>query len=261
MNIEQQAEDLINDIKITIPISPTDICRKISDSGFIVQYKEADIDNRNFLGISVGDTSKASIVVNKNIGLKSRKMFTAAHEIAHVVLHIMTGKQSKFQCTSADLEKNTQDNANFEYEANQFASALLMPSHLIQDDINKNDLSWKLISDIANKCCTSLEATARRVVKLSKEHCALLIHQNDKPWIPIKSPSWSWYLQNPQLPSLDYCNYKDLTDCLEECDLLDWDIENINSNEYQCKYSSIHFQNESTDKIMTLLLLEEKDEK
>lgn len=66
----------------------------------------------------------------------------------------------------------------------------------------------------------------------------------------------SWYLKNPQFPDLDYCDYDDLTDNMEECNLSDWDIDNINTSECQCKYSSIHFQNDNIDKVMTLLLLE-----
>lgn len=257
MNIEQQAEDLIKDIGIVIPVCPQEVCKKLSDDNFTLNYKETHISNDGFLGISSGNKFEATIVVNKNITFDSRKLFTAAHEIGHVVLHIMTEKQSEFQCTNSDLKKGDKDNAVFEYEANQFAGALLMPSHLIRDDINKNDLSWQLVGDIAVRCKTSLEATARRVITLSKEPCVLLIHQNNKPWNPVKSPSWSWYFKNPQFPDLDYCDYENLTADMEDCDLSDWDIENINNDEYQCKYSSIHFQNDSVNKIMTLLLLEE----
>lgn len=250
---EKQAEDLIQDLGIALPISPINVCELISTNESKVQYQEKQFNSLDICGVSIGDTSQATISVNNNIELDTRKLFTAAHEIGHVVLHIQTGKQ--FECHNSDLYGN---NNLFEKEANQFASALLMPSFLIQDDINRNDLSWQLVKDIANKCQTSLEATARRVTSLSKEPCALLIHQNDKPWYPIKSSHWCWYLEKVQFPDqLYYCDYEDLTDNMEECNLSDWDIDNINSDEYQCKYSSIHFQDNNIDKVMTLLLLEE----
>lgn len=258
MNIEKHVDDLIKDVGIAVPISPTRVCEQISDYNFSVEYKEEEMSNNNFLGISLGCASKATILVNSNIDFAPRKLFTAAHEIGHVVLHIMTGKQSEFQCTNNDLTTTDKKNKMFEYEANIFASALLMPKHLIQNDINRNDLSWKLVSDITNKCKTSLEATARRIVSLSKEPCILLIQQNHTPWHPIKSPHWPWFVTNPQFPDqLDYCDYDNLTDAMEECSLSDWGIEKIDAGEYQCKYSSIHFKGDRVDKIMTLLLLEE----
>lgn len=253
-NSEKQAEELIQDLGIVLPISPINVCELISTNESKVNYQEKQFNSLDICGVSMGDISQATISVNSNIELDTRKLFTAAHEIGHVVLHIQTGKN--FECNNNDLQE---DNKQFEKEANQFASALLMPGFLIQDDINNNDLSWQLVKNIANKCKTSYEATARRIISLSKEPCALLIHQNNKPWYPIKSSHWPWYLGKVQFPDqLDYCHYEDLTDNMEECNLSDWDIDNIENDEYQCKYSSIHFQDDSVDRIMTLLFLEER---
>ncbi len=52
-------------------------------------------------------------------------------------------------------------------------------------------------------------------------------------------------------------NYNDIPDTMEKCSLTDWGIENINSDEYQCYYSSIHYSNSGVDKIMSLLYLED----
>lgn len=261
MNVEQKAETLVQDIGISIPISPINVCQQISTHDFQVEYLEKRFKSSGFCGISIGDTCQAKIMINSSIEPKTRKLFTAAHEIAHVVLHIITGKKSESKCTSKDLNTNENNNKTSEYEANRFASALLMPSHLIQDDIKYNNLSWQLISNITNKCQTSLEATARRVVSLSKEHCVLLIQSNNTPWQPIKSPSWRPYLNKQLFPKhLDYCDYKSLTGTMEECDLSDWNINGFNSDEYSCKYSSINYQDKATDKIMTLLLLEERND-
>ncbi len=253
INPEKHAEELMIDLGIKIPISPTNVCKLISVNEFKVQYQEKPLNSCDICGISVGDTSQAKILVNSNIQLDTRKLFTAAHEIGHVILHMQAGND--FECNNSDLGRGGN---SLEKEANQFASALLMPSFLIQKDIDRNDLSWQLVKNIAKNCQTSLEATARRIISLSKEPCALLIHKDGKPWTPVKSPHWQWFIGKQQFPDLDYCDYKDTTGEMEECDLLDWDIENISSDEYQCKYSSIHFQDDSVDKIMTLLLLEEK---
>ena len=260
MSPEQQAEELIRDLGITIPISPMSVCESISTNEFKVKYKERRLNSPDIFGISVGDTSQATILVNNSIQSDKRKLFTAAHEIGHVILHIQTGKKPESECNSSDLKENNASNKQLEKEANQFAGSLLMPRFLIQDDIQRNNLGWELIKIIANKCNTSLEATARRVIGLSKEHCALLVQNNGTPWTPVKSCSWSWYLPPAPFPedTLDCGDYSDLSRKMEECDLTDFGIENINSDEYQCFYSSIYHPGHS--RIMTLLRLEEKSE-
>ncbi len=139
---EQQAEEIIKYFNINIPISPSDVCQKLSSENYNICYEEKDgFVSPDILGMSAGTDSQAKILVNANIRPITRKLFTAAHEIGHVILHIQTGKKSKSECDAEDIQRKGDSNANFETEANQFASALLMPKFLIQDDIRKNDLS------------------------------------------------------------------------------------------------------------------------
>lgn len=248
--IDSKAREILQEMQFnTLPINPIKVAKQ---SSIAVQAKPDTYSGVSGMLIKKGDNF--GIMHATHIKNKGFQNFSIAHELGHYYLdgHIENILTDNIHTSDASLASTN----IYEQEANYFASALLMPSFLIQDDINRNDLSWQLVSNIANQCNTSLEATARWVIALSKEPCALLIHQNDKPWYPIKSPHWLWYLEKVQFPDqLDYCNNKDLTDNMEECKLLDWDINNIDDSEYQCKYSSIHFQNDK--KTMTLLLLEE----
>ncbi len=252
--IEKTAKEVLQNIQFnTLPISPIKIAEKIN---IAVRAKPSTSYGVSGMLIKKGDNF--GIMYATHIKNKGFQNFSIAHELGHYYLdgHVENILTNGIHYSDIDSQAN-----KYEQEANYFASVLLMPSHLMQDDIRRNDLSWQLASDIANKCQTSLEAAARRIVSLSQEHCALLIQQNNKLWHPIKSNSWSRYLNNPQFPGqLDYCDYENLTNDMEECSLSDWDINNILANEYQCQYSSIHYKDNKIDKIMTLLLLEEKDD-
>lgn len=251
--IESKVKEILQDMQFnTLSICPIKIAEK---ANITIQAKPGTSTGVSGMFIKNGDNF--GIMYATHIENQGFQNFSIAHELGHYYLdgHIENILTDGIHTSDEKLSSTN----IYEQEANYFASVLLMPSHLIQDNINQNDLSWQLVKNISENCKTSLEATARRVIALSKEPCALLIHKNNKPWNPIKSLSWSWYLENPQFPDLDYCDYENLTNYMEECDLSDWNIVNRNNDEYQCKYSSIHFENDSVDKIMTLLLLEEKD--
>ncbi len=247
--IDSKVKEILQDMQFnTLPINPIKIAKKANIS---VRKKPDTVRGASGMLIKNGDNF--GIMYATHIENKGFQNFSIAHELGHYYLdghieNILTDGMHSSDVGS--LSTNI-----YEQEANYFASALLMPSSLIQKDIDRNDLSWKLVNDIMDNCKTSLEATARRIISLSKEPCALLIHKDGKPWTPVKSPHWQWFIGKQQFPDLDY--YEDTTGEMEKCDLSDWDIENISSDEYQCKYSSIHFKNDSVDKIMTLLLLEE----
>lgn len=247
--INTKAREILQETQSnTLPISPITIAEKANIS---VQAKPDTERGVSGMLIKSGDNFGIMYATHiKNAGFQN---FSIAHELGHYYLdgHIENILTDGVHASDERLSSTNE----YEQEANYFASALLMPDCLIQNDIKINDLSWQLIRNISNKCQTSLEATARRVVGLSKEPCALLIHRDHIPWVPIKSSHWLWFLGKVPFPGqLDYCDYESLSDTMDECNLIDWGIENINSDEYQCKYSSICFKRGKT-RIMTLLLL------
>lgn len=251
--IDSKVREILQEMQFKKP--PIDPIKVAERANIVVKEKPSASNGVSGMLIKNGDNF--GIMYATHIQNEGFQNFSIAHELGH---YYLDGHIENILTDNIHTSDASPISANiYEQEANYFASVLLMPGFLIQDDINNNDLSWQLIKNIANHCKTSCEATARRIVSLSREPCALLIHQNNKPWYPIKSYHWSWYLGKVQFPDqLDYCDYEYLTDNMEECNLSDWDIDNINDGEYQCKYSSIHFQSDSVDKIMTLLLLEER---
>jgi len=105
-NAEYEAEELIKNFDITIPIDPKNVCDKISSESLRIEYIEQEITTENVCGISFETNDGAMIIINSKITLPARRLFTAAHELGHVILHIQTGKQNKSECSSHDLREN-----------------------------------------------------------------------------------------------------------------------------------------------------------
>ncbi len=254
-----EAERLLEDLDLKqIPVIPEVVCEAMSSSSKIT-INEQSMSSEGFHGISIGDSYGAAILINEAISNPHRKRFTAAHEIGHVHLHIQTNQQSEFQCTATDISSNNSKNSDFEKEANEFASSLLMPASIISPDIQKNDLSWALIENIQKRCDVSLEAAARRVIALSKDTCCLIIHKQNEMWTPIKSASFNTYLSKQTFPhdlhtNTDTGGIDLLPDELDECDFSDWNFPD-KACTGQLFYSSIH--NSEFNRTMTLLLHEE----
>jgi len=258
---EAEAEQLVEDFGLSLPIKPKELCEQISTDDLSVNYSEESFQSLDICGLSIQHGNKVKVVVNSNINTLGRKNFTAAHEIGHVILHIQTGEQSEFQCTKNDLYGSQGKNIDFEKEANQFASSLLMPKSLIHKQIKKNDLSWKLIQELSKKCASSLEATARRVITISNEMCALIIHKKGEMWTPIRSPSFTVYVDSIPFPNnletAPDIPVEDIPDYLNECDTIDWILNKKNLPD-TIYYSSV--RNDEFDRTMTLLIVPEIDE-
>ena len=257
-----EAEQLIEDFGLMLPIKPREVCEQVSTKEVEVEYSEILFDSEDICGLSIGNGQKIKVVINSGINNSGRRNFTGAHEIGHVVLHIQKNIQSEFSCTNHDISNANKTNSIYEKEANAFASSLLMPKYLLGKAVLRNDLTWALIQDLAIKCKTSLEAAARRVIKLSDESCALVIHKKGEMWAPIRSASFNGYIDtidfpkglvtNPDEPGSGYPDY------LNECDATDWFRDKKKLPEI-IQYLSIY--NELYDRRMTLIVVpEEEDE-
>ncbi|MEH6503331.1 MAG: ImmA/IrrE family metallo-endopeptidase [Cycloclasticus sp.] len=257
---EAEAEQLVEDLGLTLPIIPEEVCAHISEDELLVEYREEKFQSLDICGLSVGQGNKVIVIVNSDITNNGRRNFTGAHEVGHVVLHIQTSIKSEFNCSDKDLYGKNDANSVYEKEANEFASSLLMPKSLIGKRITSTDLSWDLIHKLSLDCATSLEATARRVVTLSREQCALVIHKKGQMWTPIRSTSFNGYVGITPFPdyleeSLDETNATYPSE-LEECDASDW-FTNPKGIPDLIQYQSIY--NKKYDRRMTLLVIPEVD--
>ncbi len=102
-----------------------------------------------------------------------RRRFSIAHELGHLEMHRGTGLL--INCTKRDIQDKA-DNTNIdtEQEANQFASAFLLPSRFVEQPFLENEPSFDIISEWATKLDTSLTATAFRFARFTPEPMAIV---------------------------------------------------------------------------------------
>ena len=166
-----EAERLLRELQIdSLPIDPFEIARQLK------------IELRP-LPAHAGSPSGMLLRVGNNFGIgypthvdnEGFKRFSVAHEIGHYRLPghvdaVMDGDQhfSKAGFRSSD---------HYEQEADQFAATLLMPRQLTTAAYGVND-GLQAIEAIQAACGTSLEASAIRYVKISRDPVAVIRSDN-----------------------------------------------------------------------------------
>jgi Zn-dependent peptidase ImmA (M78 family)/DNA-binding XRE family transcriptional regulator len=102
-----------------------DICGLLESTG--VKVYPISLDSKDFFGLSVAeDDGGPAIVVNvhKDISVE-RQIFSAAHELGHLILHLDT----------YDVEDKEED-SDQEKDANYFSSHFLMPNNIFRNEWN-----------------------------------------------------------------------------------------------------------------------------
>ena len=103
-----------------------------------------------------------------------RQRFSKAHELGHLEMHKETGLLRS--CTKLDIQDgvNSGVSIDIEQEANQFASAFLIPARFIAQPFADNEPSFDLISEWSKIFSTSLTATALRFTRFTREPVAVI---------------------------------------------------------------------------------------
>ncbi len=153
---------------------------KVSRYGVIDLFKECDrmgyklirypLGEDADLGFALKKDDDIIICINTSIRL-SRQIFTLAHEIGHVIIHL-NGEQS-FIDNNATIAGSSVDEK--EQEANYFAACLLMPSDDVErfidlelPDFEKNGLSGMDIARIMSEFNVSYDVALNRLESLGK---------------------------------------------------------------------------------------------
>jgi hypothetical protein len=103
----------------------------------------------------------------------NRRRFSIAHELGHLEMH--RGQGFLMSCSKQDIQDKPDNTAvNIEQEANQFASAFLMPARFVEKPFTETKPSFEIISEWAAILKTSLTATAFRFTKFTSEAVAVV---------------------------------------------------------------------------------------
>jgi Zn-dependent peptidase ImmA (M78 family) len=134
-------------------------------SGFDIIYKEEELNNSD--GKIVRGKSRTLIKINSTIISSERKRFVAAHELGHHFLHekLELHNDNSNTLNWFNLEKKAQRSQQ-EYEANDFASELLMPETAFRSFIMAKPFGPQLIKDIAIRFKTSMTSVIFRLLTL-----------------------------------------------------------------------------------------------
>lgn len=158
---EAAAIQLLKDCHITRPpVRVEMIARQIGAS---IHYEpfEGDIS-----GMVYRNKDRVIIGVN-SLHHPNRQRFTIAHEIGHVLLHKGTEVHVD-RSYRVNLRNKVSSQAvdKDEIEANRFAAALLMPEHMLVDDLKGIEIDFESEDDLAElaaKYEVSLKAMAIRL--------------------------------------------------------------------------------------------------
>lgn len=110
---------------------------------------------------------------------RGRQRFSIAHELGHY--HIPTHRRKPTSwCGNDDMIALPGFGKGDEWEANDFATELLMPRRLFAEDARARDASFESILELASpaRYDVSVTAAALRFVELTRETCALICTEN-----------------------------------------------------------------------------------
>lgn len=118
---------------------------------------------------------RAIITISTTVHNTQRRRFCIAHELGHFELH--RWKDTLALCTPDDIDVGRSKNVqrDQEQEANEFASALLLPERFFSNKCDEAPPSLDHISALANEFNTSLTATALRYLQFTLEPCAIVL--------------------------------------------------------------------------------------
>jgi len=105
---------------------------------------------------------------------EGRQRFTVAHEIGHIKMHVTTLVAWVKQPTLFDRPQGPHQDDRMEWQANYFASALLMPRQLLVQHFGEAARSGQAIdpTDVADLFDVSRQAASIRLEELSMTHLA-----------------------------------------------------------------------------------------
>ena len=104
-----------------------------------------------------------------------RQRFTIAHEFGHFALH--REMQESFECSKDDV--SGQSERDIEKEADQFASALLMPLDDLRAQMRGQPFGFDLIKHCAIRYGVSLTATARQCAEICDQRVVVAVSRDD----------------------------------------------------------------------------------
>lgn len=146
---------ILMDLGIEDP-SDIDIEAIAEDCGATIRYQPLSGCAARIMGYN----NRAIITVDNN-SPRPRQRFSAGHELGH---WMKDRGQVAFQCLDGVFVREW-SSANPETRANRFASDLLMPGKMFRQYASGRSITFETVQSLATTFCTSLTATAIRLIE------------------------------------------------------------------------------------------------
>lgn len=164
------AEKLVRDEKLELPI---DLFALAKNRDILVEAKPESAKGVSGMLLRVGDNF--AIGYATHIKSNGFQRFSIAHELGHYFLaghpeQVFSGEKLMHE-SHAGFGSGDQ----IELEADHFAAGLLMPSHLFKAEAGKFSDGFTAIERLAERCQTSLTASAIRYAELTDAAIAIVI--------------------------------------------------------------------------------------
>lgn len=134
--INELAQDIIRIFEIDVPIRDIDeVVGKMG--GKIIKVASMPIDKEG--AISKSDDGNGFIIYVSKFQSDVQRKFTVAHELGHLFLHMgyLTDTEKWNECCEKKFYRSRKA-TDLEYQANEFAAALLMPQELYREEMERN---------------------------------------------------------------------------------------------------------------------------
>ncbi|GER18455.1 ImmA/IrrE family metallo-endopeptidase [Variovorax boronicumulans] len=116
------------------------------------------------------------LLYNDQIQSEGRIRFTQAHELGHYLLHRTL--RNSFSCTDKDMVEWGPGGKLLEQQADEFASALLMPINHFRTLVNDSKIDFEMLGKCADLFGVSLTAAALRWVSFTNESAVLVLSRD-----------------------------------------------------------------------------------
>ncbi len=160
--INDLAEKIINQFVLPHPLTVSDFKKFIEECrGLLSEDSQLPISSSGTIEKIEDNKFKITIPENEP---ETRKKFTIAHELGHLFLHMQFLSEEKWLNTPMGCLYNRSGSNSEEYEANEFAAALLMPRKIYKDQLEKTYAGNGRynIAEVADYFDVSLEAARNR---------------------------------------------------------------------------------------------------
>lgn len=144
-------------------------------SSLRVPVHEKALERCDGMLVRVKGTARGVIAVKNSMREETRKRFTIAHELGHL---LMPGHDDYGICSTEVIESWAKDLRDKEREANAFAAELLMPLSLVTQLVVAAEPSFAPIERLAATFHTSLTASGYRFAAVTPHSVALVWSQS-----------------------------------------------------------------------------------